>query len=144
MRFIVLVFSLLASTAAYSQTLPKGAVLAWVPPVEAITPDGIRPPQGWSFCKFLGDTEATDQREGRFLYGVSVAAYLKAYNAKNVVGGNIDHTHAITIGSNNKTRDDIENGDKRKVADSDHTHPATADRSSHLPPFARVLMICKQ
>lgn len=129
----------LSSTCALAQDLPKGSMIAWMPPTDAIdtASNSVKFPRGWKACE-IGATG-----DPMFLGAVSPESYLGSM-PDSLKGGVATHTHSVTISATATIENDIDKGPHKNAAGAGHVHPATASEASNLPPFMKVVLICKQ
>lgn len=116
--------------------VPVGTIVAWYPGESSAIPEG------WSMCD--GSSGTPDLRE-RFIQGANTLA------RAGDVGGDSSHFHRVGLTTTKPTNEDGWNfsGSQRGRAPTttgmDHNHTVSGDtaRSSHLPPYVRMVYIMK-
>ena len=139
------ILSACLSANAYAEDLPKGTVIAWVPPKEAVDEAAgkVKIPRGWKECEF--NTDPAQKETGQFLYGGSVAVYIdrmKKSGGDHMGGGRPTHAHGVTISPHGKN-DNYDKGGNKDAADAHVQHTADVSNESHIPPYATVIWLCK-
>lgn len=135
---------LLLGSSAFAQQLPKGTVISWVPPKEAIDiRDPLNPkialPTGWKSC----ESGQEGFKQDRFIYGTTLAGYISRIKNKDALfAGSPTHTHSASMGDNNKIVGEIDPGSGKSAADAYHTHPITVNEGSSIPPYAVAILLC--
>ena len=126
-----------------ARALPRGTILAWVPPEE-----GAQPPEGWWVCD--GETHElhpwVPDLSDRFLLGTALVASSEAGDEIGTFGGSIAHGHPgsrIPLELSSPQRVEQGGVGAREAARSSHRHTVDVAQSRHLPPFYRVVYIIK-
>ncbi len=126
--------------------VPKGTVLSWSPPSEAIkkSEDGktrtIVAPEGWEICD--GRAGTPDLRN-KFIMGTADASSLLA------LGGSATHTHSgQALGprpshANPDSHGGSNSGNPPQVTGIDHTHGLQIADAANLPPYMTLVYIIK-
>ncbi len=134
-----------AVAAASAGELPRGTILAWVPPEGA-----TGPPPGWRICDRATQEEHpwVPDLSGRFLVGASAYFGSVPEGALGVgkMGGGRSHGHRgsrtpLEPGSAQRVeRGRIGGGEAARVS---HRHSVEVAPEDHLPPFYSVIYIIK-
>lgn len=137
---ILVSVALLASCGDSSdQSVPKGTVISWIPPKESVMKDKnmIVYPKGWQRCD-LGEGPAPV-----FLGAVTDEDYLANF-PDGLRAGTAKHAHDATAAQTATIEQDIDKGGHKNAAGAGHTHGITVAEAAHIPPYLKVILLCRQ
>lgn len=120
--------------------VPKGSVVAWMPTSEFIDnkdPDKITYPDGWRLCD---GTLGVPNIGSAFLYGTLTI------KDRGATGGASSHSHGVAVADASSTKAPKPGppGGGSDYADPYHSHAVSVSGAENLPPYFKVLWICRQ